>query len=166
MKVKKLEFNKPVFKKQSGAVLVMALVMLAVMTLIGVSAMTSSSIELKISSNSQEHEIAFQSAQTIIAFLISDDPANPVDYFDIGDDAQIVDYPLPGVTPAEIGVSGQAQINWMGCAAGLGDSLEEGKGQKFNFYSARVTGYNKATADASTSNSVQVQGTRFVAAGC
>ena len=164
--------NRADIKKQSGAVLVMALVMLAVLTLIGVASMDSSSVQLKIAGNTQDHDVAFQAAQAIIAFVVSDDEDNPIDYHDIVSSEQEMDYPLAGVTDAAIGVSGasgisgRAVVTLVGCSAGIGDSLEEGKGQKFNFYDARVTGYNKWSDLLSNSNSVQVQGVRYFAAGC
>ena len=152
--------NIPNINRQSGAVLVMALVMLAVLTLIGVASMESSSLELKIASNSQEHEIAFQTAQAIIAFATSDDPDNTIDFHDITSPSQTLNYPGPNSTVT--GVTGSAVVTRIGCAAGLGESLEEGKGQKYNFYSAQVTGFNTSLS----SNSVQIQGVRYFAAGC
>ncbi|MGD2160098.1 MAG: pilus assembly PilX N-terminal domain-containing protein, partial [Gammaproteobacteria bacterium] len=66
--------------KQQGAVLVMALVMLTVLTLIGVSSMSSSTLELKVAGNTQQHDIAFQAAQSIIDIAASEDPANTNNY--------------------------------------------------------------------------------------
>ncbi len=45
---------------RTGAVLVMALVLLTVMTLIGVASMTGSSMQMRVASNMQQHNIAFQ----------------------------------------------------------------------------------------------------------
>ena len=59
-------------------------------------------------------------------------------------------------------ITGDASVQLVGCSAGIGDSLEEGKGQKFNFYDVTATG-NNATG---SSKSVQVQGVRYFAAGC
>ena len=157
-----LSMNNANIKKQSGAVLVMALVMLAVLTLIGVASMDSSSMELKIASNTQEHDVAFQAAQSIIAFVISDDPARElvINYQNISDATQEITYLGPNTTfsPSENNVV----VTHVGCSAGIGDSLEEGKGQKYNFYDAKVTGYNVR----GSSNSVQIQGVRYFAAGC
>ena len=44
---------------QKGAVLILALVMLTVLTIIGASSMSRSSLELKIASNAQQHNVAF-----------------------------------------------------------------------------------------------------------
>ena len=155
-----LSMKRAAIKKQSGAVLVMALVMLTVLTLIGVASMDSSSMELKIASNTQEHDVAFQVGQAVIAFVTSEDPDNTIDYHDITDVPQTISY--PGPNSSVTGITGNAVVTHVGCSAGIGDSLEEGKGQKFNFYDAQVTGFNTT----GSSNSVQVQGVRYFAAGC
>ena len=157
-----LSMNNEIMKKQSGAVLVMALVMLAVLTLIGVASMDSSSMELKIASNTQEHDVAFQAAQSIIAFVISEDPANDIDYHDISDEPQKRTYLGPTPPPTALSIVDNVVVTHVGCSAGIGDSLEEGKGQKYNFYDAQVTGFNVT----GSSNSVQIQGVRYFAAGC
>ena len=154
-------------KKQSGMVLVLALVMLAVLTLIGVASMDSSSLELKVAANTQEHEVAFQAAQTVIAFVTSEDPENTIDYHDVSATAQTISYPPAsnsnmGDLPADEQISGSATVTRVGCSAGIGDSLEEGKGTKYNFYNAQVVGLNVT----GSSNSVQMQGVRYFAAGC
>ena len=166
-----LLINQSGIKKQSGAVLVIALVLLAVLTLIGVSSMESASVQLKVSSNTQEHEVAFQSAQSVIAFISSEEvgintdtdwvaPANTkrIDYHSISTTPQIIDFPYSATT----GTTGRAVVTRVGCSAGIGDSLEDGKGQKYNFYDAQVTGNNVS----GSSTSVQVQGVRYFAAGC
>ena len=155
--------------KQSGAVLVMALVMLAVLTLIGVASMSSSSAQLKIAANTQQYEVAFQAAQAVISFFISEDASNPIDYQDISGTTQFAQYPIDydgtNFVSGEMttfGASGLAAVSYVGCTAGIGGSLEEGKGQKFNFYNVQVLGSNPN----GTSASVQVQGVRYPAAGC
>jgi len=51
-------------KKQDGVVLVISLIMLLVMTLLGVSAMTTSLIEEKMAGNSRDVKLAFQATET------------------------------------------------------------------------------------------------------
>ena len=57
-------FRKP--SKQQGAVLVMALMMLFVLTLIGVSSISTTSMEEKMSGNTRNRHLAFQSAESAI----------------------------------------------------------------------------------------------------
>ena len=96
--MKAINLNNP--NRQQGAVLVMALVMLTVLTLIGVSSMSSSTLELKVAGNTQQHDIAFQAAQSVIDITASEDPLNTNNYqvfkIDPNDPAfeQIINMPL------------------------------------------------------------------------
>ncbi len=51
-------------KRQSGAVLIVAMVILVVLTLLGVTAMNTTSLQERIASNTQEQVHAFQAAET------------------------------------------------------------------------------------------------------
>lgn len=55
-------------KKQDGSVLVISLLILVVLTMIGVSSMSSSSLQEKMSGNFRDREIAFQAAEMAVAF--------------------------------------------------------------------------------------------------
>ena len=149
---------------QQGAVLVMALVMLTVLTLIGVSSMSSSTIEMKVSSNTQQHDIAFQAAQGIIGIASSaDSPLNTNNYqvFET-DDTQ----PTYKQNMAYTGSSGKSAANaettWIGCKAQIGSSLEQGKAPVVNFFNVRAIG----TTVTGSATSVQMQGVRYPAAAC
>ena len=61
-------------KRQVGMVLVMALVMLTVLTLIGVTSMSTATLEMKVAGNMQQRNTAFQAAQSRLAFAGSQDP--------------------------------------------------------------------------------------------
>ncbi len=54
------------FIKQCGAVLVMALLMLFVLTLIGVSSISTTTMEEKMSGNTRNRQLAFQSAESAL----------------------------------------------------------------------------------------------------
>ena len=164
MDMNRQKLNTTGLHQQQGAVLVMALVMLTVLTLIGVSSMNSSTIEMKVSSNTQQHDIAFQAAQGIIGIASSEDsPLNTNNYqvFET-DDTQ------PGYEQnlAYTGSSGKsaatAATTWIGCKAQIGSSLEEGKAPVVNFFNVRAVG-NTVTGSAT---SVQMQGVRYPAAAC
>ena len=53
----------PSLKKQRGVVLIMSLTILMVLTLIGVSAMKTSSMQERMSGNARDYQIAFESAE-------------------------------------------------------------------------------------------------------
>lgn len=58
--------------KQNGAALVVGLIMLLVMTLLGITSMSSTRIELKIANNLSNHSTAFQTAALLIGRLLVD----------------------------------------------------------------------------------------------
>ena len=156
-------FNMQNLDKQQGAVLVMALVMLTVLTLIGVSSMSSSTLELKVAGNTQQHDTAFQAAQTLIDITASDDPVNTNNYQVFKTDPmapgyeQVINYAsIDGKATA------QATTIWVGCKKNIGSSLEEGKAPASNFFNVRATGMTVT----GSSSSVQMQGLRFPAAAC
>ena len=159
----KMNMNMQQFNRQRGAVLMMALVLLTVLTLIGVSSMSSSTLELKVSSNTQQHDVAFQAAQSVIDITASDDPLNTNNYqvfkVDPNDPAyeQIINY-----ASSDGNGTAQSATTWIGCKKNIGSSLEEGKAPASNFFNVRATGQT-ATGSAM---SVQMQGLRFPAAAC
>jgi len=53
-------------KKEQGAVLIMSLVFLIILTLSGLSSMTYTNVNTKITANVQDQNIAFQSAESIL----------------------------------------------------------------------------------------------------
>jgi len=54
------------YSKQSGVVLFISLVMLLILTLLGVSSIQSTSLQLMMSRNARDAELAFQAAETAI----------------------------------------------------------------------------------------------------
>ncbi len=71
-------------KQQQGAILVMSLLMLFVLTLIGVSSVSTTTMEEKMSGNTRNKHLAFQSAETAIheaEDFITTTISNPVGQF-------------------------------------------------------------------------------------
>ena len=139
--------------KQQGFVLILALVLLAVMTLIGVSSMNSANMELKATANAQQHQFAFNAGQSILEFAVS------------ADGAKLIDFQTSDPTPQPVtttGVVATAEAVYAGCGVGIGSSLEEGKGFSYNFFNITGSGSNSTA----TATSTQAQGIRFPAAAC
>lgn len=67
----------PVPRRQRGAALVIGLLLLLVITLLAVSGMNSSSLELAMAGNTQYHQNAFQAAETGIAQMLVTGTFNP-----------------------------------------------------------------------------------------
>jgi type IV pilus assembly protein PilX len=153
--------------KQSGAVLVMALVLLTVLTLIGLSTMSSSTSEMKIANNSQQHAMAFQAAQSRIDFASSAQQVSPVNFkINIPDLSNPATWPIQTCNDADGCPNGldwnvTAVITYKGCATGFGNSLE-GKAIALRTFDVAV--------DAATANglgrSVQRQGVRAPVRSC
>lgn len=140
--------------KQQGLILVLSLVMLAALTLIGVASMESSSMELRAAANSQNHQVAFNSVQSLIDYTVSD--GSPVNFQPaVLTTDQTVSYTFPGAS------SLTATVAYTGCAASIGTTLEDG-GLSYNFFNINGSGANAA----GTATSLQSQGIRFPSASC
>lgn len=151
-------FNNPQLPvvRQHGFVLILVLVLLATLTLIGVSSMNSSNMELKATANARQHHVAFNAVQSLIEYTVSGQTAVTVDFQTVPTAVQTVPYTMTGAS------SLTASVAYAGCAASVGSSQEEGKGFSSNFFNVTATGANAA----GTSTSTQVQGVRFPAAAC
>lgn len=145
-------------KRQHGFVLILALVMLAVLTLIGVSSMKSASIELKAAANAQQRIVAFNGVQSALEFTLSQ-PAEALINWSTTD-ANLVQQPVIPAVPNTNNLV--ANITYIGCSKGLGGSLQAGKGLSYSFFSVAGIGTNTT----GTSTSLQVQGVRYPAASC
>jgi hypothetical protein len=154
--------------RQKGAVLVLALVMLTVLTLIGVASMSRSSLELKVASNAQQHNIAFQGAQSRIAFASVDDPINPIDFLIAIDvEADPTTWPVQNCNPADGCPDGAdwvaaAEVKYVDCSKGYGSSLEAGKGFSYRIFEVTATGETTSLSSRST----QVGGVRYPVKSC
>ncbi len=156
-------------QSQRGAVLVLSLVLLTVLTLAGVASMTGSSLELRASSNAQQYQQVFEAALSRIEFAASADPDNPLDYL-----VQIPDIEDPTTWPQQTcdsndgcadgsGWTATAAMDFTGgCRAMPGFSLESGRAPVMRTFEITVDASNTA----GTARSVQVQGVRHPAAGC
>lgn len=148
---------------QRGFVLVLALVLLTVLTLIGVSSMNSASIEVKSAANAQQHQIAFNAVVATIEYAISDDvvKGGGTPLLNFQTNSAVAQPVLPHVVANASNL--QASLAYVGCLPGApGSSLEDGKGFGYNLYTLTATGANASGSATST----QIQGVRNLAAAC
>ena len=150
-------------RQQQGFVLVLALVLLTVLTLIGVSSMNSASIELKSAANAQQHQIAFNAVSSTIEYAISDavvkGGGTPLLNYQTNDTStqSVLTHIVPNASVL------QATLDFVGCLPGApGSSLEAGRGFGYNLYTLTVTGSNAS----GSATSQQIQGVRHIAAAC
>ncbi len=143
--------------KQRGFVLVLALVMLAVLTLIGVSSMNSANMELKATANAKQHQVAFNATQSLLEFTVSKPATLAIDYQTRTTIPQVYStYVLPGTSALS------ASVEYIGCTKGIGGSLEDGKSFGYNFFDIKASGMNAN----GTARSNQTLGLRYPAAAC
>ena len=146
--------------RQQGFVLILVLVLLATLTLIGVSSMNSSNMELKATANARQHHVAFNAVQSLIEYTVSGQTTVTVDFQTVPTAVQTV--ALSGADATALSASAlSADVAYAGCAASVGNSIA-GKGFSSNFFNVTATGANAS----GTSTSTQVQGVRFPAAAC
>jgi Tfp pilus assembly protein PilX len=143
--------------RQRGFVLVLALVMLAVLTLIGVSSMNSANMELKATANAQQHQVAFNAVQSALEFAVSDTGPTPLYDFQTSDPTAQVIWPAVANASAL-----SASAVYAGCSTGVGSSVQKNKGFSYNFFNITGTGSNTT----GTATSIQNQGIRYPAAAC
>jgi hypothetical protein len=162
------QLNASLPSAQKGAVLILALVMLTVLTIIGASSMSRSSLELKVASNAQQHNVAFQAAQSRLAFATSNDPLNPINFLipiNFSDDPST--WPVQTCDtsdgcPGSADWAATATVVALDCDKGIGDSLEEGKGVKRRYFAATAVGETTPF----TSRSTQVRAIRYPVKNC
>jgi type IV pilus assembly protein PilX len=107
-------------KRQRGAALVIGLVLLMVLTVLGVSGMSTATLELTMASNAQFSQDAFQAAETGIDLVIArrtfntipGDPGNVIPLTPLGDGS----YAAQSVT----GFQGTTPVPDIGFSAGVG----------------------------------------------
>lgn len=154
--------------RQAGMVLIMALVMLIVLTLIGVSSMSSSTLEMKVATNMRQHLVAFLGAEARLAFASAEDPANPIDYLiAINVQADPATWPVQTCNLSQgckngDGWNATANVTYIGCAKGTGNSLQSGKGFSYRTFEIVAIG----GSEVAPSRSVQASGVRYPVKDC
>ena len=149
-------------QKQQGTILIVSLVLLTILTLAGVSNMTSSTLDLKISTNSRASFNSFQAASSAISEAMGD--AN-LDYTDETEQQLSGSYEyLTGEDSrgADISISVKVKIT-QGTEVNRGTALDQAEyGQSLVRSSTARFMYReiRVTASSGNSRSVQVQGVR------
>ncbi len=161
MPIIKQKNRKRMHHKQGGFVLVLALVLLAVMTLIGVSSMNSANMELKATANARQHQRAFNNVYSLLEYTFSGGALTTagklIDYQTTDENlTQFVASPNPNNT------NSLATVVYVGCSSGVGSSLQSGKGVSYNFYNIIANDSSATSAVASEQN----RGARYPSASC
>ncbi len=131
--------------RQSGAVLLVSLIILVVLTMLGVSTMNSTQLEEKMAANSQEANRAFQAAESGLSSALNDSTA-----WNTGSNLETV-VTLPTANDADAISAGQAdtQVSSMGESNPPTDSGYDNtyKAYHFRFQSEACTNPNVTDED-------------------
>ncbi len=133
--------------RQHGAVLVIGLIFLAALSLLGVANMNSSSMQLRLASNYQNKNRAFQVAESVIAVTI-----DTIDYTNIRSAQHFGATNHPQYPDADATVSFVERTTAAGC-----------RGTSFNFSCVHFEIDSTGSDPDSGARSTQVQGVYRVA---
>ncbi len=150
--------------KQKGAVLLISLIMLLLLSLLGVTGMQVTSLEEKMAGNAKDKNLAFQYAETTLRSVERSLSSNALPVFDNtkgyysyvqgeerwssidwSSDAETKAYTLN--TGAIVAIQPRFIVEEMPAVAGAGDSLESGNAQTTKYY--RVTTHAVGATDTS-----------------
>ncbi|VAW73891.1 hypothetical protein MNBD_GAMMA12-3733 [hydrothermal vent metagenome] len=133
--------------RQSGAVLIMSMLMLLVMTLIGITTMNTATLEEKMSANSMNNNISLQASESAVDAALSD-TNNLV--LALNSSTPISVSTSLGVT----GVTSVATIKYLGSTIAPGFSFGNNQGT-FSTYQFEAEGTGSVPAANATSVTVQ-----------
>ena len=140
------------FHRQSGAVLIVSLVMLLVMTIIGVTAMSSATLEEKMASNTMNYNVTFHAAESAIENAL-DDTSSLVQAI-LSESTVTVDLDI-----GDSSVTSSADVTYMGSGIAYGFSLGQNS-SAFSSYRFDATG--TASRSNSGANVSMSQGVRRI----
>jgi type IV pilus assembly protein PilX len=97
-------FKLPIPQHQSGAVLVVSLIMLLLLTIIGVTSMQTTSLEEKMAGNMRDKNLAFQAAESALSAAEAslNPPAALPTFVPAGTDGFYSETPTPDLSDSEI----------------------------------------------------------------
>lgn len=133
--------------QQRGAVLIMSMLMLLVMTLIGITTMNTATLEEKMSANSMNSNISLQASESAVDAALND-TANLVAALNSGSAVNVT------VNLGTTGVTSVAAISYIGATIAPGFSFGNNQGT-FSTYQFEATGTGTVTAANATTVTVQ-----------
>jgi type IV pilus assembly protein PilX len=119
-------------QRQSGAVLIISLIILLVLTIIGVTAMRSATLEEKMAANSMNHNVTFHAAESAIENAL-DDTGSMVQAILSGDTVSV------DLDIGDSSITSSADITYLGSGIAFGFSLGQNS-SAFSSYRFDATG--------------------------
>ena len=135
--------------RQSGTALLVAMVMIFMMSVLGITAMRESSLEKRMTTNSVHKSTTFQTAESATDIALNSPEKLSAAFNDNG---TIHDIPLPASINNEM--ESKAQLRFVGSGPPVGFSLGTGGG----FQALRFVAEGTASIDAVQSSSTVHQG--------
>jgi len=138
--------------RQGGAVLIVSLMLLLVLTIIGVTSMSSSNMEEKMAANTMNYNITFHASESAVNAALEDTESL----------AQSITSSTPITVNINLGdssVTSAAEISYLGAGIAVGYSLGE-NASAFSSYRFDATGTGSKTSTNATT--VTSQGVRRI----
>ena len=148
--------------RQSGAALVVGMVVLLIMTLLGISSMSRTTTELKMATNTQMHNSAFQAAAAALKQVLVKPLVTSVNWDDLTGD--VVAYTATNLMSTEMEIS----VVYVGCRLAPAGFSMTGNSGSFKGLIHEVTGTGRminANGDV-LSSSTQIMGVQTIRPGC
>ncbi|MDH5765172.1 MAG: PilX N-terminal domain-containing pilus assembly protein [Gammaproteobacteria bacterium] len=148
--------------KQNGAALVVGMVVLLIMTLLGISSMGRTTTELKMATNAQTHNSAFQAAAAALKQVLVKPVVTTVNWDDLTGD--VVAYTVTDLTSTEMEVS----VAYVGCRLAPAGFSMTGSSGSFKGLIHEVTGTARMINSGGDilGSSTQVLGVQTIRPGC
>jgi len=146
----RLNLHTHYIERQGGAALLVALVMIFMMTVLGLTAMRESSLEKRMTTNSVHKSSTFQAAESATDLIINNEANLTEAFTHEGEDVSVT---LPTPTNTEMTLTGS--IKYTGHGAPIGFSF----GKKGGFQALRYRVQGDAKIDSVQSSSKVFQGT-------
>ena len=140
--------------RQAGAALLVAMIMIFMLSLLGVSAMRGSTMEGRMADSAIQASTVFQAAESATEVALNDSEQLG-DAFDLNGDALAIDVDLDPDADGATGLSSEASLTYIGDGVAFGFSFGEGSN---NFQSLRFDAEGRARIDAVRARSSVTQG--------
>ena len=143
---------------QRGAALLVAMIMIFMLSVMGVSAMRSSTLEKRMAVNAIQSSTTFQAAESAADLALND--SNSMDMaINMGEDKPAIILPIPAVR-ADIGLESRSTLKYIGQGHAEGFSMGEGAN---TFISHRFVATGVSAIESVRSQSSVEQGAYRVA---
>ncbi len=89
--------------QQQGAALLVALVLLFILSILGISSMQNATLEGQLASNATQKELTFQSAESATDIVLAiEDPANPKSVYSVVCETDVKQFDLPELSKQDV----------------------------------------------------------------